>query len=247
MKNLTTILSVIFLLSFAKSEAQHFDFLPDTVEGDQIVAYTQFTLSFNNEHKQADWVAYELTKSEVEKKLKRCNCFKPDKSIGTGSANKKDYSSSGFDLGHLCPAADNNMNEEANRESFLMSNISPQLPGFNRGVWKKLEEKVRDLAVQYDTLYVVTGPVFLNNLGTIGKDRVTIPGYFYKVLLRKEGNKYYSAAILLPQLGASDNFRLYVIPVNALESITGIDFFPALDNRIENKVEAQFQPNRWGF
>ncbi len=247
MKKATTYLAIVLLFSFSAVKAQRFNFLPDTVEGHQIVTYTQFTLSYNEEHEQADWVAYELTKQEVESSQPRCNCFKTDKSITTGSANKKEYASTGFDLGHLCPAADNNMSAEANRESFLMSNISPQLPGFNRGAWKKLEELVRDFAVKYDTLYVVTGPVFLNNLGSIGKDSITIPGYFYKVLLRKEGNKFYSMAIMMPQLGATDNFRAYVIPVNALESITGIDFFPALDNHIENRVEGQYQPNRWGM
>jgi len=94
---------------------------------------------------------------------------------------------------------------------------------------------------------MVTGPVFLDNLSTIGKDSITIPGYFYKVLLRREENKFYTMAIMLPQLGTSNDFRTYVIPVNALESITGIDFFPALDNHIENRVEAQYQPNKWGL
>jgi endonuclease G len=247
MKYLNFLILCLFSLLSVSVSAQHFNFLPDTVDGHQIVSYTQFTLSYNETHEQADWVAYELDSSEATMKRKRCNCFKSDNKVVTKSANKNDYRASGFDLGHLCPAADNNMSDETNRESFLMSNISPQLPGFNREVWKKLEEWVRALAVEFDTIYVVTGPVFINNLGAIGKNKVTIPGYFYKALLRREGKKYHSIALLIPQLGASDDFRQYVIPVNALESITGIDFFPALPDNKENLIESQFQPNKWGL
>ncbi len=247
MKQLSVFATMIFLLLFIRVTGQQFNYLPDTLPGHPVVSYTQFTLSYNEDHEQADWVAYELDSTEATLKLPRCNCFKTDRNISTKSANKNDYSSSGFDLGHLCPAADNNMSNKANRESFLMSNISPQLPGFNREVWKELEDWVREKAVEYDTIYVVTGPVFINNLGNIGKNKVTIPGYFYKVLLRREGEKYYSIAFLIPQFGATNDFRRYVIPVNALESITGIDFFPALPNNKENRIEAQFQPNKWGL
>ena len=247
MKKLFSFIMLFAVVVLPASQAQQFNYLPDTVNGHQIVAYNQFTLSYNELHEQADWVAYELDSAEAVMKRARCNCFKSDRNINTKSATKTDYSSTGFDLGHLCPAADNNMSKKANKESFRMSNISPQLPGFNRVVWKELEEWVRQQAINFDTVYVVTGPVFLNNLGTLGKNRVTIPGYFYKVLLRKQGNHYYSIAILIPQLGTVDDFRRYVIPVNALETITGIDFFPALPNSIENRVESQFQPNQWGF
>jgi len=249
MKRTILVFSLIIFISIVNNhlQAQQLNYLPDTIEGHQIISYTQFTLSYNEEHEQADWVAYELDSTEVEASCTRCNCFKSEKRINTKSASKNDYRSSGFDLGHLCPAADNNMSKKANRESFRMTNISPQLPGFNREVWKLVEEWVRLQAIIYDTIYVVTGPVFLQNLGSIGKNKVTIPGYFYKVLLRKEGTKYYSIALMIPQIGASFDFRRYVIPVNALESITGIDFFPALPDRIENRTESQYQPNKWGL
>ncbi len=247
MKKLFFLITTLTVLMLPSTQAQQFNYLPDTINGHQIVSYTQFTLSYNETHEQADWVAYELDSTEAVMTMKRCNCFKSDRKIHSKSANKNDYSSTGFDLGHLCPAADNNMSKKANRESFRMSNISPQLPGYNREVWKELENWVRLQAIMYDTVYVVTGPVFLNNLGSVGKNQVTIPGYFYKVLLRKQGKKFYSIAIMIPQLGATHDFRRYVIPVNALETITGIDFFPALPDNIENRVESQYQPNKWGM
>ena len=116
----------------------------------------------------------------------RCNCFSKDDSILTGSATPDDYANSGFDKGHLSPSEDNQISVANNRESFLMSNMSPQLHRFNNGKWKELETWVRDKAMEFDTIYVVSGPVFLNNLGTIGTDSVTIPGYFYKIVLRFE-------------------------------------------------------------
>ncbi len=116
----------ILLILFSFSALAQFNFLPDTVDNHQILTYTQFTLSYNEEHEQADWVAYELTGEEAEMVRTRCNCFRSDHDVTTGSASGSDYSSTGFDRGHLCPAADNNMSDIANRESFLFSNMSPQ-------------------------------------------------------------------------------------------------------------------------
>lgn len=241
--------SFLFLNLFLilNAGAQNFNYLPDNVNNHQVISYTQFTLSYNEEHEQADWVAYELTREEVSMKQKRCDCFKTDKKVLTKSASKSDYSSTGFDLGHLSPAADNNMSKKANRESFKMSNISPQLPGFNRGIWKRLEEWVRQQAIKDSVVYVVTGPVFVNNLGTLGKNKVTIPGYFYKILLRQEGSKYYSIAFLIPQVGSIGGIQDYIVTVNTIETITGLDFFPVLKKSIENKVESQYSPKKWGF
>ena len=241
---ITFLLSITLLSGFIPPV---FNYLPANVEDHQIVSYTQFTLSYNEQHEQADWVAYELTKEEVAMKQKRCNCFKSDTSIITKSASKSDYSSTGFDLGHLSPAADNNMSKKANKESFLMSNISPQLPGFNRGIWKELESWVRNQATEHNSVYVVTGPVFLNNLGFVGENNVTIPGYYYKILLRRENLRTLSIAFLMPQLCTSSNIKDYIVTINTIETITGLDFFPELSKSTENKIESQSQPKKWGL
>ena len=234
------------LISFSLI-AQDFNYLPAKVGNNQIVAYTQFTLSYNEEHEQADWVAYELSDVEVDTTLPRCNCFVGDKNITTKTAIKKDYASTGFDKGHLSPSADNNMSELANRESFLMSNISPQLPTFNRGVWLQLEEWVREKATEHKKIYVVTGPVFINNLGTISSKNITIPGYYYKTVLRFDGDKVRAIGFLLPHVGAVGELKDYVVPVNTILTLTGIDFYPELNNSIENRVESQLETKKWGF
>ena len=180
-------------------------------------------------------------------KRDRCNCFAKDINITTGSSTESDYRSTGFDKGHLSPAADNNMSEQANRESFLMSNMSPQLPSFNRGIWAELESWVRDQAELHSTVFVVTGPVFSNNLGAIGGNKVTVPGYFFKALLRFDGTTARTIGFLLPHVGAIGNIKDYVVPVNTLESLTGLDFYPELSDTVENRTESQYQLRKWGF
>ena len=245
MKYLYIALTLLVLTLLTGSNPKEFNYLPANVNDHQLVSYNQFTLSYNEQHEQADWVAYELTRAEVIMKLKRCNCFKSDKNIITGSASLSDYKYSGYDRGHLSPAADNNMSKIANKESFLMSNISPQLPNFNRSIWKTLEGWTRERASIYGSIYIVTGPVFDDNMGTIGKNNVTVPGYYYKAILRSHTSTHYSIAFLIPQLYQSKNIIDYILTIDSLEIITGIDFFPALENLIENKIEAQSNIENW--
>ncbi len=242
-----TLFFVLTIILITKVSFAQFNYLPAEIPGHQIVKYTQFTLSYNEHNEQADWVAYELDKNEIKTESRRCNCFAKDAKIISGSATPDDYANSGFDKGHLSPSEDNQLSAENNRESFLMSNISPQLHRFNNGIWKQLEIWVRQKAEEFDTVYVVSGPVFINNLGSIGKDSVTVPGYFYKALLRFENGLPKTIAFLIPQIGAVGELKDYIVPVNALESLTGIDFFPALDDSIENNVEARDNSGQWGL
>ncbi len=244
-------MKITFLLIFnifcAEALFAQFNYLPAPIPGHQVISYTQFTLSYNEGHEQPEWVAYELDSTEAKMEAGRCNCFSKDDNVLTGSATPADYSNSGFDKGHLSPSEDNQLSAANNRESFLMSNMSPQLHRFNNGKWKELESWVRDKAMEFDSIYVVSGPVFLNNLGTIGADSVTIPGYFYKIVLRFENNSPKIIAFLIPQVAAIGELKDYVVPVNALESITGIDFFPALPDSVENKAESTEILSQWGL
>ena len=144
------------------------------------VDYKYYCLGFNKEHKQANWVYYELGSANLTGKASRKNDFRVDPKISRWSATPDDYKRSGYDRGHLCPAADMSFNAKAMSETFYMSNMSPQVPMFNRGIWKELEEHVRNRA-RKEKLYVVTGPIFKSNKGAIGKGKVTVPGYYYKL------------------------------------------------------------------
>ena len=165
------LLVVFFFFTVIISVANSVDFLP--FPANDIVRHTYYTLSYNETNEQANWVCYSLTDSMVLKSgEERTNNFKMDKLVATGSAKSADYTKSGYDRGHLCPAADMGFSPVAMTESFLMSNISPQTPDFNRGIWKELETTVRKWAIKEHKLYVVTGPVFKNSKGSIGKDEV---------------------------------------------------------------------------
>lgn len=249
MKKIFSIFFLITSIISANCQTNDLHFLPASVGDHPIVHYKQFSLSYNEAAEQADWVAYELTREEIQIKRKRTNHFTADLNIKTKSANNKDYSSTGFDKGHLCPAANCKASEEAYKESFVMSNISPQLPLFNREVWKELETYERQLAMKYGKIWCVTGPVFIygGNLGKLGANKVTIPSYFYKVILRKNSEgKFKSIAYLLPQVGATKNHRNYIVSVNSIETLTGIDFFPFLEKN-ENRIESQTYPTQWGY
>jgi endonuclease G len=123
--------------------------------------------------------------------------------------------------------------------------MSPQSPAFNRGIWKELEEKVRDWAVANDSLFVVTGPVFLDNKGQIGKEKVTIPGHYYKVILDMSGPTYKAIAFYLPNEGSDKPIYSFAITVDALEKITGINFFGKLPAATLEPLESTMDVKLW--
>ena len=133
----------------------------------EIVKHTYYTLAYSEENEQAFWVYYQLTPENINGTQARTDDFRPDPAVSTGSASLEDYKYSGYDRGHLCPAADMTQNKTAMSETFFLSNMSPKLSGFNSGIWSTLEGKVREWALQYNKLYVVTGPIFKNNLDTM--------------------------------------------------------------------------------
>ncbi|MFN5333694.1 MAG: DNA/RNA non-specific endonuclease, partial [Bacteroidota bacterium] len=149
--------------------------IPAHHKHDTIIFHTGFAFLYNEKHEQASWVAYQLTREETNSIYSRTNKFIPDPLVKSQTANDNDYLGSGYDRGHLAPASDMGWSATTMTESFYYSNMSPQVPSFNRGIWKKLEEQVRTWAIEYDTIYVVTGPVLKDSLPTIGKNKVSIP------------------------------------------------------------------------
>ena len=123
------------------------------------------------------------------------------------------------------------------QESFYYSNMSPQLPGFNRGIWKKLEEKVRDWTILYDSLYVVTGPVLEAGLPTIGPNQVSVPRYYYKALIAPKQQK--GIAFLLPNAKSAADIFYFSMTIDALEAKLGRDFFYQLTDQLEQQIESK--------
>ncbi len=191
-------------------------------------------------------MAYHLTAAEVMNKVAgRENNFRVDPAITTGSASLADYKGAPYDRGHLAPAGDMAWSSLAMSESFFMSNMIPQLPGFNRGIWKQLEEQVRAWAELGGSLWVVTGPVLGPGLPAIGPNGVSVPSMYYKVLLDDTQQPPEGIGFLLPNAKSSAALSSFMVPIDQVERATGLDFFSALPDSVEDKVEAVIHERAW--
>lgn len=221
-------------------------FLP-TSTTHQIVHHNGYSLSYSEPHEQAEWVAYELKKIHLSNTNHKRPYFEIDKAVKTGAASWRNYKNSGYDRGHLCPAGDKRYSKEAHDETFLTSNISPQDHEFNSGIWNRLEQKVRYWARKYDGVFVVTGGVLKGDMKTIGSEYVAVPNHFYKVLIDNNSGKTKMIAFLMPHEASNKPLYEFVVSVDDIEHLTGIDFFPELEDAIENKLEASSSYKGWGF
>jgi endonuclease G len=221
--------------------------IPATENEKLIVHHTAYSLLYSEEHEQASWIAYELTSEETDRKFERSNKFLVDDAIKTGSANDGDYKGSGYDRGHLAPAADMSWSKQTMLESFYYSNMSPQDPSFNRGIWKKLEELVRTWARENNSLYVVTGPILSDNLPTIGSNKVSIPSFYYKVLLDYSQPDFKAIGFIIPNQGSKADLSSFAVSIDKVEQLTGLNFFPNLPDQQENALESSVCIPCWSW
>lgn len=205
--------------------------------------FKHYSLCYREFYEQCEWAAYELTKEELIKNTNRTNTFKTDPLIRTGSASLEDYRGSGYDRGHIAPAADFMFDIDAMKDTFYMSNMSPQDPSVNRGIWASLEEEGRSWAQVYGRVYIVTGPILeKNDYKIIGINKVSVPEFYYKILLSpiilQDGTyAVMAAAYCIPNTKTDKRFLDYICSINDIEARTGIDFFFKLDDELEEKIE----------
>ena len=228
-----------------KTETNEY-FLPTSTTG-QIVHHQNYSLSYSEPYEQAEWVAYELKSSHLSSTNHKRPYFEIDNAVKSGAAHWRNYKQSGYDRGHLCPAGDRRFSKAAHDETFLTSNISPQEHQFNAGVWNRLEQKVRYWAKKYDGVFVVTGGILKDGLKTIGEERVAVPNQFYKIVLDNTNGKPKVLAFLMNHNDSDMPLYKFVVSVDEVEKLTGIDFFPELDDAIENKIEASSSYKNWSF
>jgi endonuclease G len=221
--------------------------LPAIHPGDVIISHTGYTLSYNETHEQANWVAYKLTKAETIRIVDRTDKFILDPLVLTGTAGAQDYSKSGYDKGHLAPAADMGWSSITMAESFYYSNMSPQMPGFNRGIWKKLEELVRTWAVENKVVYIVTGPVLTKGLQSIGLNKVSVPDYYYKVILDYDEPGIKGIGFIMRNGSLGEPLQNYAVTIDSVEKISGIDFYPLLPDARENVIEKTLCLKCWSW
>jgi len=204
-----------------------------------------YSLCYDEGTEQAKWVAYDIKESDMVANCKRKDCFTPDTMVSSQTAGDRDYKIRGYDRGHLVPAGDMLRNKRVMRESFYYSNISPQLPSFNRGIWKKLEMKIREWVNRYGRLYITCGPVFSNSYNKIGEDSVAVADYFFKTILVDNSKEKFCIGFLFPHIKCKGDIFNYAVTVDSVEIVTGIDMYPKLPNRIEKEIESKYSIALW--
>lgn len=235
--------------SMLKSEGNEQGFWPK-IRGEE-VHHSTFMLDYNEGSEQPNWVAYILTKDELDRpSVGRTDWFEKDTTVSTGSAEFYDYKNSGYTKGHLVPSADRVWNRKVNEETFLMSNISPQKYYFNGGIWRELEENVRDWARIHHRLYIVTGPV-LSKGGereTIGKNGVEVPNAFFKVILEMGNPGINAIGFIIPNEKSDRKLEEYALTIDEVEDELGYNFYSNLfDADLEIKIESGIKISNWNF
>lgn len=232
---------IFFLFLFQTISSQ--DYSPFSLG--EMISHKYFSLSYNEVHEQANWVHYKLNSSLILGTTKRNDNFRADHHVSTKSASPNDYKGSGYDRGHLVPAGDMKINALAMSESFFMSNISPQTPSFNRGGWKKLESLIRIWGKDKESFITTAGVLNSNSLKKIGVNQVSVPNQFYKVIYIPSENKM--IAFLMPNKKIEGSLKNYVVSVDKVEEITGIDFHHKLDDGLESELESKSEIEKWNF
>ena len=217
-------------------------------KSEQILQRIGYTVSYNKDIRLPNWVAWHLTADRLVGSAKRPQkAFHEDMDVAEPRATDWDYYNSRYDRGHMCPAGDNKWSKVAMLESFLFTNICPQNGNLNRGDWNELENMCRKWAKEYGDIYVVCGPILYSGKHkTIGKNKVVVPEAFFKVVLCM-ANTPKAIGFIYKNAAGNRPKGDYVNTVDEVERITGIDFFPALPDKVENKIEAVANTGDWGL
>lgn len=218
-----------------------------TCPSQDFIQHRYYSLCYSDQHEQSYWTHHLLTIASVNGPQKRTNNFRSDPKIASGSAGRNDYRRSGFDRGHMVPAGDMKLNYQSMSESFFMSNMSPQSPGFNRGIWRRLEELVRSWVRSGRDMLVVTGPILEDGLPRVN-NLVSIPKYHYKIVFDHKNPKAQKMiAFLFPNEYSKDSIKSFATTVDHIEKMTGLNFFRNLSVKLQNKLESKIDLREWDF
>ncbi len=225
----------------------------------ELIKHSAMALAYDEEHEQPRWVAHIILRDVATGRTTRTNDFRTDPKVSTGSAEqadyfitwvddsgKRQYDGFGFDRGHLAASADFRWNQQALSESYYYSNMTPQRPGFNRESWAEVEDFVRGYVIENNTdVYVVTGPVLHENLPKVKRsvNNVSIPEYHYKVAFDPVNERIFG--VVMPNEFCEQPVETYVKPIREIEALTGLDFFPNMDNELSERLETTVDYKPW--
>jgi len=206
---------------------------------EQVIFHKAYTVSYNRDHKIPNWVAWELTSKHTTGPIKRTDSFAPDPLVRAGDycPTQYDYKyhETGYTRGHMCPAMDNKWDSQAMEECFYMTNICPQTDALNGGLWENLEQKCHSWANEFGEVYIVCGPIIPEHVTKqISDHQITVPDSFFKIVLRINGDEAKAVGFIFTQENTQKSES-----VDAIEKMTGLDFFHNLPENIQTKVEAE--------
>tara|TARA_Y100000768_G_scaffold370540_1_gene336442 strand:+ start:4569 stop:5402 length:834 start_codon:yes stop_codon:yes gene_type:complete len=205
----------------------------------QLLKNSTYYSCYQAHHRNPSWTLHELTRAQTSGQQSRSNDYRRDQRI-SDAVEASDYRSSGFDRGHMVPAADRRKDKASMSETFLMSNMTPQRPEFNRGIWRVLEQKIRKdfLSLRReDDVFVFTGAHLEKNLPQL-TTKISIPEFFYKIIFNASDLKITSYLISNHRYSSSE-LESFRVSVDEIEELTGLDFFSHLPDRLELELESK--------
>lgn len=211
----------------------------------QVIRHKGYTLSYNTQWRLPNWVGYELTAEETLGNIERTDWFDTDPEVKGVCPRHSDYTRSGYDRGHMAPAADMAWDKQAMIESFYMSNICPQVHGLNAGAWKQLENNVRTWAEEDSAIIVVCGPIVGKTTATIGRNKITVPERFYKIVASPYSANPRGIAFIFNNEATDEPLYTYAVTIDSVERATDIDFLYNLPDSLENFVEHNIDLESW--
>jgi endonuclease G len=249
---LTIALAGLLFLSATPEPNEHLKYgIPGTCSTCKTLYREGYVICHDNTKKVPLWVSYHLTAAYLAAGTQKRSNFKflPDPDLAPGQrAENKDYSKSGYDKGHMCPAADQSRNPTTMKECFYLSNMCPQWPQLNRHPWEQLEVKVRALAAKYGEIWVIVGPVFEKNASTgqfepektLGRDQVWVPWGFYKIVVfNDKGRQLRALALQYKNQDETNDIPGHEVTIDAVEQETGLDFLSALPENEQKGIESK--------
>ena len=205
---------------------------------------TGYVLLHDSTKKEPLWVSYDLTASHLSGPATRTDNYKADPALPVGQrAELSDYSGSGYDRGHMCPAADNYYSITAMNECFYLSNMCPQNGSINSGKWASLESQIRTFTATKGECWIICGPIFSGTISTIGSNQVAVPSSFYKIVVYASGSGVEAAGFVMPNASSSNALSSYLTKIDDIEALTGLDFLNALSVSDQALIEGSIPSN----
>ena len=251
-----TLDSIDYILIDLKQQKILQDLKSVGLPSDEYIEHSAMILKYSEDHEQAAWVAHMILPDIASGNHSRSNDFREDPKVSTGTAVEEDYflkfmqpdstyeyDGYGYDRGHLAPSADFRWSGQALSESYYYSNISPQLPEFNRKLWADLESALRHYVITHNVpLHIVTMPVLDDGLSRVERsiNEVSIPKYFIKVAVDLEHDR--GIAFMMPNAESVDVLSSYALTIDEVEERTGYDLFNLIKS---SNIESSIDKDHW--